>query len=76
MLSATSLPVLPQDARAQLPVGSALRGVRAACGGPTPSGVRRTNLLYNEYIVYDEAQVKIRYMIKTNFQFHHRLRNR
>ena len=32
--------------------------VRAPCGGPTASDVRRTSLLYNEFIVYDVAQVR------------------
>ena len=52
------------------------RPVVAPCGGPTPSGVRRTSLLYNEYIVYDIAQVKIRYIVKTDFEFSSRLRRR
>ncbi|CAI8024368.1 Poly [ADP-ribose] polymerase 1 [Geodia barretti] len=35
------------------------------CGKPT--SVSNTSLLYNEYIVYDVAQISIRYLLKCNF---------
>lgn len=44
-------------------------GVIVPCGTPVPTGVKKTTLLYNEYIVYDPAQVNIRYMIKVEFLF-------
>lgn len=33
------------------------RDVVVPCGKPVPSGVKSTELLYNEYIVYNTAQV-------------------
>ena len=50
--------------------------VRVPCGEGIRSNVRRTSLLYNEFIVYDVAQVKIRYIVKVDFEFSQRLRRR
>ena len=36
-------------------------------GQPTP--VTHTSLLYNEYIVYDVAQINMKYLLKTNFKY-------
>ena len=36
-----------------------------------PSGAD-SSLLYNEYIVYDTAQIKMKYLIKTKFVFNTR----
>ncbi|CAL9164864.1 poly [ADP-ribose] polymerase 1-like isoform X1 [Musa acuminata AAA Group] len=40
------------------------------CGRPVPSSVRASELLYNEYIVYDTAQVKMQFLLKV--RFHHK----
>ena len=37
------------------------------CGHPVPSGVKNSELLYNEYIVYDIAQVKLQFSLKVHF---------
>ncbi|KAJ4822115.1 Poly [ADP-ribose] polymerase 1 [Turnera subulata] len=34
------------------------------CGKPVPSKVRASELMYNEYIVYNTAQVKMQYLLK------------
>ena len=45
-------------------------GVEIPLGRPTDSSVKKnTTLLYNEYIVYKEAQVHIRYLLKVQFQY-------
>ncbi|XP_024382940.1 poly [ADP-ribose] polymerase 1 isoform X2 [Physcomitrium patens] len=41
--------------------------VTVPCGQPVPSGIR-SDLMYNEYIVYDTAQVKLRFLLKVNFK--------
>eukprot|EP00252_Welwitschia_mirabilis_P019406 TRINITY_DN4480_c0_g1_i1.p1 TRINITY_DN4480_c0_g1~~TRINITY_DN4480_c0_g1_i1.p1 ORF type:complete len:362 (+),score=77.54 TRINITY_DN4480_c0_g1_i1:125-1087(+) len=43
--------------------------VTIPCGRPVPSGVRKSDLLYNEYIVYDPAQVKLRFLVKARFHY-------
>ncbi|KAB2602252.1 poly [ADP-ribose] polymerase 1-like [Pyrus ussuriensis x Pyrus communis] len=40
------------------------------CGKPVPSNVKASELMYNEYIVYDTAQVKMQYLLKV--RFHHK----
>ena len=30
---------------------------------------KQTSLLYNEYIVYDESQIKIRYLVNVKFNY-------
>ncbi|CAM8931406.1 unnamed protein product [Rhodiola kirilowii] len=40
------------------------------CGKPVPSNVRATELMYNEYIVYNTAQVKMQFLLKV--KFHHK----
>ncbi|WOL07419.1 hypothetical protein Cni_G16160 [Canna indica] len=40
------------------------------CGKPVPSSVRASELLYNEYIVYNTNQVKMQFLLKV--RFHHK----
>ncbi|PIN11116.1 NAD+ ADP-ribosyltransferase Parp [Handroanthus impetiginosus] len=40
------------------------------CGKPVPSKVKASELMYNEYIVYDTAQVKMQFLLKV--RFHHK----
>ncbi|XP_057798060.1 poly [ADP-ribose] polymerase 1 [Salvia miltiorrhiza] len=40
------------------------------CGKPVDSKVRATELMYNEYIVYNTAQVKMQFLLKV--RFHHK----
>ncbi|CAM6084251.1 unnamed protein product [Calypogeia fissa] len=42
--------------------------VTVPCGRPVTSGSSDSNLLYNEYIVYDTAQVQLRFLLKVNFK--------
>ncbi|VDP88466.1 unnamed protein product [Echinostoma caproni] len=44
-------------------------GVIYPIGKPEPSGVAGTSLLYNEYIVYDVAQVKQKYLVRVKFVY-------
>jgi poly [ADP-ribose] polymerase len=44
-------------------------GVVVPKGTPVPTNVPRTSLLYNEYIVYDVAQVLIRYLVEAEFVY-------
>lgn len=45
-----------------------LEGAVIPMGPPKKSDVD-TSLLYNEYIVYDVAQVHVKYLMKVNFKF-------
>ncbi|XP_022758375.1 poly [ADP-ribose] polymerase 1-like isoform X2 [Durio zibethinus] len=40
------------------------------CGKPVPSNVKASELMYNEYIVYNAAQVKMQFLLKV--RFHHK----
>ena len=45
-------------------------GVKVPMGKLVPNKeVEQTSLLYNEYIVYDESQIKIRYLINVKFNY-------
>ncbi|XP_042046577.1 poly [ADP-ribose] polymerase 1-like isoform X1 [Salvia splendens] len=44
------------------------------CGKPVDSKVRASELMYNEYIVYNTAQVKMQFLLKVRFH-HKRKRN-
>ncbi|XP_076905255.1 poly [ADP-ribose] polymerase 1-like [Bidens hawaiensis] len=44
--------------------------VTVPCGKPVPSNVKATELLYNEYIVYNTGQVKLQFLLKV--RFHHK----
>lgn len=45
-------------------------GVEVPYGKGVPANHNKTSaLLYNEYIVYDVAQVKVRYLVRTNFKY-------
>ncbi|XP_054714565.1 poly [ADP-ribose] polymerase 1-like [Uloborus diversus] len=46
-----------------------LGDVEIPYGKPSPSNVGQSQLLYNEYIVYDVNQVNIKYLLKVNFKF-------
>ncbi|KQK20109.1 poly [ADP-ribose] polymerase 1 [Brachypodium distachyon] len=45
-------------------------GVVVPCGKPVPASIRASELLYNEYIVYNTSQVKMRFLLKV--RFHHK----
>ncbi|XP_067420945.1 poly [ADP-ribose] polymerase 1 isoform X1 [Emydura macquarii macquarii] len=47
----------------------ALDGVDIPLGKGIPSGIGDTCLLYNEYIVYDIAQVNLKYLLKLKFNY-------
>lgn len=38
-------------------------------GKPVPSGVRSTDLQYNEYIVYNRDQIKLQFLLKVKFNY-------
>ncbi|XP_048549512.1 poly [ADP-ribose] polymerase 1 [Triticum urartu] len=38
------------------------------CGKPVPASIRASELLYNEYIVYNTAQVKMQFLLKVKFR--------
>ena len=45
-----------------------LSGVEVPCGKAVPSGVK-SSLLYNEFIVYDTAQIRQKYLLQVKFKF-------
>ncbi|KAK4317648.1 hypothetical protein Pmani_011270 [Petrolisthes manimaculis] len=44
-------------------------GVEVPLGKGTSADVSRTSLLYNEFIVYDVAQINVKYLINLNFKY-------
>nr|XP_053644979.1 poly [ADP-ribose] polymerase 1-like [Cherax quadricarinatus] len=44
-------------------------GVEVPLGKGVPSNVKNSSLLYNEYIVYDVAQINAKYLLKLNFKY-------
>lgn len=44
-------------------------GVEVPLGKGTSSSVQNTSLLYNEYIVYDVAQINAKYLLKLDFKY-------
>ncbi|OWA53684.1 Poly [ADP-ribose] polymerase 1 [Hypsibius exemplaris] len=44
-------------------------GIEIPLGHSVKSGVKNTSLLYNEYIVYNEAQINLRYLLKVKFNY-------
>ncbi|XP_019618728.1 PREDICTED: poly [ADP-ribose] polymerase 1-like isoform X2 [Branchiostoma belcheri] len=44
-------------------------GTQVPIGHGVPSGVSGSSLLYNEYIVYDVAQVEMKYLIRMKFNY-------
>ncbi|XP_010414140.1 PREDICTED: poly [ADP-ribose] polymerase 1 [Camelina sativa] len=42
--------------------------VSVPCGKPVSSKVKASELMYNEYIVYNTAQVKLQYLLKVRFK--------
>ncbi|KAL0371203.1 UNVERIFIED_CONTAM: Poly [ADP-ribose] polymerase 1 [Sesamum angustifolium] len=47
-----------------------LRDIVVPCGKPVASKVKTSELMYNEYIVYNTAQVKMQFLLKV--RFHHK----
>jgi poly [ADP-ribose] polymerase len=45
-------------------------GLEIPYGKGTSSGINASSLLYNEYIVYDTAQVNMKYLLKVRFDYH------
>lgn len=45
-------------------------GVVVPCGKPVDSSIKASELMYNEYIVYNTAQVKMQFLLKV--RFHHK----
>ena len=45
------------------------KGVVIPKGRGQPTSVADTALLYNEYIVYDVAQISIKYLLKCHFHY-------
>ena len=39
------------------------------CGKPIENDLSKTDLLYNEFIVYDTSQIKMQYLVKVKFNF-------
>ena len=39
------------------------------CGAPIESEIKKSDLLYNEFIVYDTAQIKLKYLVKVEFNY-------
>lgn len=44
-------------------------GVEVPLGKPVDSGVKASSLLYNEYIVYDVNQIKMKYLLRIKFDY-------
>lgn len=44
-------------------------GCKVPLGKPVDTDVKETALLYNEYIVYDVRQVRMKYLLQVNFNF-------
>lgn len=44
-------------------------GVEVPLGKGVASSVKNTSLLYNEYIVYDVAQINVKYLLKLDFKY-------
>ncbi|KAJ0230147.1 hypothetical protein HA466_0309740 [Hirschfeldia incana] len=42
--------------------------VTVPCGKPVPSKTKASELMYNEYIVYNTAQVKLQFLLKVRFK--------
>jgi len=44
-------------------------GCIVPCGPLTDTGIMDSALIYNEFVVYDTAQVRMRYMLKLKFHY-------
>ena len=42
--------------------------LKVPMGRGAPTGVKRSALLYNEYVVYDTRQIKQKYVLKVHFK--------
>ena len=49
--------------------GEYIEGVWAPNKSPVPISVGSTSLLYNEFIVYDVAQIKLKYLFRMKFHY-------
>lgn len=47
--------------------------IKVPCGKGVPTNIPQGSLLYNEFIVYDIAQIKIKYLLKVKFNYKNRL---
>ncbi|CAK9212976.1 unnamed protein product [Sphagnum troendelagicum] len=47
-------------------------GVTVPLGKPVQAGIEHASLLYNEYIVYNTAQIRMRYVLKVHFDYQRR----
>ncbi|KAL3086629.1 hypothetical protein niasHT_037755 [Heterodera trifolii] len=45
-----------------------LDGATVPCGKPIKSGAEGHSLLYNEFIVYDEAQIRLKYLVRVKIK--------
>lgn len=45
-----------------------LHGAEVPLGKPVPSAIK-SSLLYNEYIIYDIAQVQMKYLLQLDFKY-------
>lgn len=57
--------VKPEESEARTWQGN----VAVPCGKPVASGVRATELNYNEYIVYDTSQVRLEFLLRVRFVY-------
>lgn len=46
-----------------------LDGVTVPCGKGVAASVKKTDLLYNEYIIYDVAQCRAKYLFRLKFNY-------
>ena len=44
-------------------------GVKVPCGKAITKNEKNLSLLYNEYIVYDEAQIMMKYLVQVNIEY-------
>lgn len=44
-------------------------GVVVPVGSPVPSNQQQASLMYNEYIVYDVSQIRMRYLLQVRFNY-------
>ena len=44
-------------------------GCEVPCERLKPTGVKGGSLLYNEYVVYDVSQIRMRYLVQLKFNF-------
>lgn len=52
-----------------IPVADANYELSIPCGKPVKSNVKGSSLLYNEFIVYDVSQIRLRYLLRMEFKY-------